>query len=127
MKLPIIIADDNQKALTALVKVLSSEFEIVATATDGSSALEQILRLQPSVAVLDLNMLGLNGIEIAREIARRGLPSRVIICSVEKDPELIEAAYNAGALGYVFKANLQTDLPAAVKCAACGKAFISCS
>lgn len=125
MKLRIIVADDNRKTLLILVKVLSSEFEIIATATDGLSALDQIRRCQPSVAILDLNMPKLNGIEVTKEVIRQGLSSGVIICSVAKDPELIEAAQRAGALGYVFKARVNQDLPAAVKLVARGKPFVS--
>ena len=92
MKLQIIVADDNNSMLGALVSALSSEFDVIATASDGRSALDSIQRLRPGVAVLDLNMPGLNGIEITREIARLHLASRVVICSIEKDPELIAAA-----------------------------------
>ena len=125
MKLRILIADDNQKSLFALVKALSLEFDVIATATNGQSALEQIRRLQPSVAVLDLNMPELNGIEVAREIVRQRLSCAVVICSVEKAPEFIEAALAAGALGYVFKRRLNQDLSIAVQRAAHGESFIS--
>ena len=125
MKLRILIADDNQRALFALVSALSQEFNVIATAANGRSALEQICRLQPSVAVLDLNMPELNGIEVTREIARQSLPCAVVICSVAKAPELIEAALAAGALGYVFKRRLLQDLSIAVKRAADGESFIS--
>ncbi|HEY4679052.1 MAG TPA: response regulator transcription factor [Candidatus Angelobacter sp.] len=125
MKLRILVADDNQKALHALVTALSLEFDVIATATDGRSALEEIRRLQPSVAVLDLNMPELNGIEATREIVRQCPSCAVVICSVAKDPELIEAALAAGALGYVFKASLHRHLSIAVKHAADGKSFIS--
>ena len=125
MKLRILVADDNQKSLFALVKALSLEFEVIGTATNGQSALEQIRRLHPSVAVLDLNMPELNGIEVAREIVRQRLSCAVVICSVAKAPEFIEAALAAGALGYVFKRRLNQDLSIAVKRAAHGESFIS--
>ncbi|HEY2914251.1 MAG TPA: response regulator transcription factor [Candidatus Angelobacter sp.] len=125
MKLRILIADDNKKALLALVTALSQEFNVVATAADGRSALEQISRLQPSVAVLDLNMPELNGIEVTREIVRQRLSCAVVICTIAKAPELIEAALAAGALGYVCKRRLLQDLSIAVKRAAQGESFIS--
>jgi two-component system response regulator DegU len=125
MKLRIVVADDNQKALLFMVKALSLEFEIIATAADGQSALDQIRRCQPSVVVLDVNMPKLNGIEVTREIVRQGLSSGVILCSVENDPEVIEAAQRAGALGYVFKARVNQDLSAAVKLVANGAPFVS--
>lgn len=125
MKLRILIADDNKKALLALVTALSQEFNVIATAADGRSALEQISRLQPSVAVLDLNMPELNGIEVTREIVRQRLSCAVVICTIAKAPELIEAALAAGALGYVCKRRLLQDLSIAVRRAAQGESFIS--
>ena len=125
MKLRILVADDNRKALLALVTALSQEFDVIATADNGRSALDQISRLQPSVAVLDLNMPELNGIEVTREIARQHLSCAVVICSVAKAPELIEAALAAGALGYVCKRRLLQDLSIAVKHAAQGESFVS--
>ena len=125
MKLRIVVADDNSKILSTLVSALSIEFDVIATATDGRSALDHIERLQPAVAVLDLNMPELNGIEITREIVRQRLTSNVVICSVENDPELIAAALEAGALGYVLKPRLNKDLAIAVKRAASGESFVS--
>lgn len=125
MKLRIVVADDNSKILSTLVSALSIEFEVIATATDGRSALYHIERLLPAVAVLDLNMPELNGIEITREIVRQRLTCNVVICSVENDPELIAAALAAGARGYVLKPRLNKDLAIAVRCAACGESFVS--
>jgi two-component system, NarL family, nitrate/nitrite response regulator NarL len=125
MRLRIIVADDNERTLLALVAVLSIEFEVIATAKDGQSALDHVRRLRPSVVVLDLNMPELNGIEVTRAIVREDLSAEVVICSVSRDPELIAAARMAGALGYVFKTSLNRDLPCAVKRAASGEPFIS--
>jgi len=121
----IVVADDNARVLLALVAALSEEFEVVATATDGRSALNFIQQLQPAVAVLDLNMPELSGIEVTREITRLQLTLGIVICSVESDPELIGAAQLAGALGYVLKRRLNKDLVQAVKHAVCGESFIS--
>ena len=125
MRLRILVADDNRRALLTLVTALSRDFDVIATADNGRSALEQISRLQPSVAVLDLNMPELNGIEVTKEIARQRLSCAVVICSVAKAPELIEAALAAGALGYVCKRRLLQDLSIAVKHAAQGESFVS--
>lgn len=126
-KLRIVAADDNTRILSTLVAALSTEFDVIATATDGQSALNQIQSLEPEVAVLDLNMPGLNGIEILREIKRQRLRCRAVICSVESDEELIAAAMAAGALAYVLKPRLNKDLSNAVKCAARGECFVSAS
>jgi len=97
----------------------------VAAAADGRSALECIRRCQPDVVVLDLEMPGLNGIQITRELCEHPPSPAVVICSVENDLEIIEAARGAGALGYVVKARIGEDLIAAVKSAARGESFVS--
>jgi DNA-binding NarL/FixJ family response regulator len=124
MKPRIIIADDSPDVLPVLVSVLSPEFEVIATAPDGRSALELIQRLKPEAAVLDLNMPGLNGIEVTREIMRLGRDCCVVICSVESDPDLIAVAKSAGALGYVLKPRLNHDLVVAVKGAVEGDGLV---
>jgi DNA-binding NarL/FixJ family response regulator len=121
----IIVADDNANVLLTLVSALSTDFDVVATATDGRSALTYIQHLQPCVAVLDLNMPELSGIEVAREILRLRLACVVVICTVESDPELISAAQLAGVMGYVLKRRLNKDLVLAVKRAVGGEVFIS--
>jgi len=124
-KLRIVVADDNARILVVLVSVLASDFEIIATAIDGRSVLNHIQQLKPSVAVLDLNMPGLNGIEIIGEMRRLQLTPSVVICSVEGDPDVIEAVRQAGALGYVLKRKVSRDLVPAVKCAARAESFVS--
>ena len=125
MKLRIVVADDNTAFLAKLVSVLATEFEVVATSRDGKSALECIRLWQPNVVVLDLEMPGINGIEVAKELITSPSSPAVVICSVENDPEVVEAARQAGALGYVFKARMAEDLIAAVKSVSRGQSFVS--
>lgn len=125
MKLHIVVADDNTAFLAKLVSVLATEFEVVATASDGRSALECIRLCQPNVVVLDLAMPHFNGIEVTKELTKHPPCPAVVICSMEDDPEIVEAAQQAGALGYVFKVRIAKDLIAAVKSAASGQSFVS--
>jgi DNA-binding NarL/FixJ family response regulator len=67
----------------------------------------------------------LNGLETTKELRKMPSPPAVVICSVETDPEIVEAARNAGAIGYVFKKNMVRDLVEAVKAAARGEPFAS--
>jgi len=125
MKLRLVVVDDSASFLDEFTSVLSREFDVVATAMDGKSALEIIRRCQPDVVILDLEMPLLNGIEVTMELAKH-LPSpAIVICSVESDPEVVEAAREAGALGYVFKARITKDLVEAVKSVARGRSFVS--
>ena len=119
----IVVADDNPAFLNKLTAMLAAEFHIVGTATDGVRALEIIRELKPHIAVLDLEMPGLNGIEIVRAISNPNTP--VVICSTEVDPEIVEAVRQAGALGYISKARIEKDLIAGVESALQGKSFFS--
>jgi DNA-binding NarL/FixJ family response regulator len=125
MKLRIVVADDSPSFLEKLVSILEIEFEVVKTAADGKSSLEIITDCQPDVVVLDLEMPGFNGIEITRELMKHNPRPAIVICSVEHDLEIVDAALKAGALGYVFKARAARDLIAAVKSVARGQSFVS--
>ena len=125
MKLRIVVADDNTAFLAKLVSVLATEFEVVATSRDGKSALECIRLWQPNVVVLDLEMPEFNGIDVARELNKSPSSPAIVLCSIENDPEIVEAARRAGALGYVFKPRVAEDLIAAVKAVARRQSFVS--
>ena len=125
MRLRILIADDNALFLRKIASMLEVEFDVVATVADGRAAVEAARKCNPDVAVLDLEMPHLNGIEAARELAQQQPSPRVLICSVETDPEIVNASLQAGALGYIFKARLETDLLLAVKSVARGQRYVS--
>lgn len=125
MKLRIFAADDNARFLQKMVSILETDFEVVASASDGQAAVEAIRQCRPDVAVLDLEMPLLNGMDVARELISQGLNSKVIICSVETDAEIVQAALELGVMGYVFKSRIQTDLISAVRCVAVGQSFVS--
>jgi len=97
----------------------------VATAQDGRLALDLVRQHKPELVVLDLQMPRLNGIEVARELARDAQPPAVAMCSVETDSEVVEAARQAGAQAYVFKARIERDLMLAAKSALVHKVFVS--
>jgi DNA-binding NarL/FixJ family response regulator len=125
MKLRILVADDSVLFLRKMASVLETEFEIVATVADGQAAAESTLACHPDVVVLDLEMPFLNGIAVVRELAKQTPSPKAIICSVETDPEIVDASLEAGALGYVFKCRVEIDLVEAVKSVARGQRFVS--
>lgn len=125
MKLKIVVVDDYPVVLSQLVSLLETEFEVVATAENGLLAFESIRLLTPDVVVADLAMPILNGVELTKELKKLSSYPAVVICSVENDPEIVEATRQAGALGYVFKVRMTRDLITAVKLAAQGKSFVS--
>ena len=123
--LRILIADDNPATLQWLVSFLGRQFDIVATAENGRQALASIRCHRPDVVVLDLALPVLNGFEIIRELRAFTPSPAVVICSVETDPEIVEAAREAGAVCYVFKFHVVRDLIAAVRLAVHGQSFTS--
>lgn len=125
MKLRVVVADDTPSILRHLISLLETECDVVAAIENGRLALECIRSQAPDVAVLDLKMPGLNGIDVARELRKMVPTPATVICSVETDPRIVERALQAGALGYVSKMHMDRDLIMAVQFAAQGKSFVS--
>ena len=123
MKLRIVLADDSPECLEAMAKSLRSACEVVATASDGSTALQLIKEFAPDVAVLDLQMPGLNGIELTRELMKQSFSGGVVICSVHYDTDLVDAALAAGASAYIRKSDYARDLLVAVTMAGRSEPF----
>ena len=120
-KLRIVLADDNPKWLQLLVSIVEAKFKVVGTAANGYAALRSIFHLKPDVAVLDLQMPGRNGLEVTRELMNNVQKPAVVICSMHRGEEIVEAAREAGALGYVFKHDCAQHLLAALEAAGEGR------
>jgi two-component system response regulator NreC len=126
-KLKILLADDHALLRLGLRKILEErpEWQVIAEAGDGRTAVRQTLELSPDVVVLDIGMPLLNGIEVTRQIIRR-LPSvGVLILSMHADEAYITQALRAGARGYLLKDSAGTELIRAVSAVAAGKSFFS--
>jgi DNA-binding NarL/FixJ family response regulator len=88
---------------------------VVARAADGIECVEAVRRLSPSVVVTDVSMPRMNGIEATRLIKKHCPAVKVIVLSVHDDPAFIEAAFEAGASGYVLKLQAFQDLVPAIE------------
>lgn len=98
---------------------------IVGTATDGQSALTAADTLRPDVIVLDISMPGMDGFEVAARLKHAGSTAAVVFLTVHDDEEVMHAAAATGAIGYVLKRRLATDLTHAVVEARAGRRFVS--
>ena len=98
---------------------------MVAEAGNGRDAVKQVLDLTPDVAVLDIGMPQLNGIEATRQIVKRAPGVRVLILSMHSDEAYITRALQAGAKGYLLKDSADADLIRAVTDIAAGRSFFS--
>jgi two-component system, NarL family, nitrate/nitrite response regulator NarL len=101
----VLIADDHPLYREGLARAISGrpDLELVSEVSDGRNALEQIQQLAPDVAVLDMRMPGLRGLEVVEALTRDGSPTRVLVLSAAIESSLVYAAVAAGAAGYWSK------------------------
>jgi DNA-binding NarL/FixJ family response regulator len=112
----ILIADDHPGMLAMLRRVLSPDCDVIGTASDGATLLDSVAQLQPDVVVADLNMPGLGGLDICRELTRSHPAVKVIVLSGADDDEIAQRAIETGASAFFVKHRLRMeDLIAAVK------------
>jgi two-component system response regulator NreC len=126
-RMRILLADDHTLMRHGLRKIIEEqpEWEVVAETGDGREAVRLAVELKPDVAVLDIAMPLLNGIEATRQIARRAPPVRILILSMYSDESYIVQALRAGAHGYLLKDSADVDLIRAVTVVRQGKSFFS--
>jgi two-component system response regulator DesR len=104
---------------------LERDFDVVGAVDDGAALLEVEPKLQPDVCVVDISMTSVCGIEAANSLKARGSNAKIVFLTVQGDPDFVRAAMDAGALGYVLKSRMVSDLSAAIKGAMAGRQFIS--
>ena len=123
----VLIVDDHPLFRGGLRQVILADprFELVGEAGDGEAAWKSILEKKPDVAVLDVNLPGLTGLEVARKIQEKKLRTRVIILTMLKDEELINRALDFGVNGFVLKENAVEDILDAIAAAAGGGHYLS--
>ncbi|MEP7309175.1 MAG: response regulator transcription factor [Acidobacteriota bacterium] len=125
--LRILLADDHTLVRQGLRKLIEArpEWEVVAEAGNGRDAVRSALELKPHVAIIDIAMPLLNGIEATRQIVRRAPEVRVLVLSMYADEDYVTQVMKAGAAGYLLKDSADTDLNQAVIAVAHGKSFFS--
>jgi DNA-binding NarL/FixJ family response regulator len=126
-KLTLLLGDDHTLVRQGLRKILEErpDWEVVAEAGDGRDAVKHALALKPDVAIIDIGMPLLNGIEATRQIVRRAPEIRVLILSMHSDEAYVTQALQAGAKGYLLKDAAGKELIRAVAAVATGKSFFS--
>jgi two-component system, NarL family, nitrate/nitrite response regulator NarL len=121
------VADDHPIYRDGLIRALAErpEFEVVGQAHEGRTCLEDLNRLRPDVAILDLRMPGLDGIEIARALDREDVPTKVVLISAFTDGDLVFRALGAGAVAYLVKDATRDQICDAVAAAERGETVLS--
>jgi DNA-binding NarL/FixJ family response regulator len=123
----VLIVDDHPLFRNGLRLVIQNDrrFELVGEAGDGTTAWQSIQNQQPDVAVLDINLPGLTGLEVARKVHEKKLATRVIILTMFKEEDLINRALDLGVNGFVLKENAAEDIVSAIVTAANGEHYLS--
>jgi DNA-binding NarL/FixJ family response regulator len=122
-----VLVDDHPIVRQGLRTLLEAEdnCRVIGEAADGLAAIDLIARLRPNVAILDLQMPDLNGLEVARRSREKAPETRVIILSMHADEPFVVEALRHGVSGYVLKGSATADLIDAVHAAVAGKRFLS--
>jgi DNA-binding NarL/FixJ family response regulator len=122
----ILLADDHPMFRQGLKSLLEREgFQVVGEASDGHEAVRLARRLDPTVAVLDISMPLLNGIDAAREIHRRAPKTQVVLLTMFEEDAFALEALRAGVRGYVLKAQAAADLVRAIREVMRGAIYLS--
>jgi DNA-binding NarL/FixJ family response regulator len=126
-EIQIIIADDHpvlRKGLRDIIEEDSS-LKVIAEVEDGETAFEQIVKLQPQIAILDIKMPKMNGFEVVHKMRDSSLNVAVILLTMHNDAETLHAALNMGIEGFVSKDSALTEIIASIKAVASGNPYIS--
>jgi len=123
----ILIADDHavvRRGLRALLET-QPKWKVVGEATSGRDAVEKVTTLRPDVAILDISMPGLNGLDAASLIFKAAPNTRILILTMHAAEELIQKTLKVGASGYVLKSDAERDLITAVEALLHKKTFFT--
>jgi len=124
-KTRVLLADDHQIVLEGLKSLLEPEFELVGTVTDGRALVNEALKLNPDVIVVDISMPLLNGIEAVRQIRKTEERIKVVFLTMHPDASYAAMAFDAGASGYVLKNSASRELITAIGEAMKGRTYVT--
>jgi two-component system nitrate/nitrite response regulator NarL len=121
------VAEDHPVFKEAVARAIKArpEFELAGMAGDGRTALEEIRTLRPAVAVLDLRLPGLDGLEVVRAIQRDALPTRVVVLSADSSRVFVYDALKLGATGFLTKAATLAEICDTIAAVARGETVLS--
>lgn len=120
-----LLADDHPGFLATARRLLNLEVDVVGCVDNGESLFDAGVRLRPDVIVTDISMPKLSGIQAANRLREAGCASKVLFLTVHTDPEIVRTALETGALAYVLKTSMDTDLLFGIHEALAGRTFIS--
>jgi two-component system response regulator NreC len=126
MPIRIVLADDHVLVRQGLKSLLEREgFQVVAEASDGQEALRNVESLQPDIAIMDISMPTLNGLNAAREMSRSSPKTKAILLTQHDESQYIREALEAGVKGYVLKNQVASELLLAIRQVSRGQVYLS--
>ena len=121
----LVLVDDNPEVLEMLTDMLQPPHEVLGALLNGTSALQQVVRLDPDMVILDLSLPDMTGFEVVRRLKSSGTKAKVIILTVHENVDFARAAFDLDAAGYVFKSRISSDLIEAINIICDGGRFSS--
>ncbi len=126
-RIRVLLADDHPRILSRVTDLLEPEFKVIAVVGDGQSLIEMAESLQPDLIITDISMPILSGIEAAKRIMKSTPQTKIIFLTVHTDPDYDQAALELGAVAYVFKSRLVSDLRLAIGEVLEGRTYVASS
>jgi DNA-binding NarL/FixJ family response regulator len=123
----LLLVDDNPALLEILVGMLEQTYKIAGALSNGASVVEQAAALSPDLIILDVCLGNVNGFEVARDLTKAHCSAKIIFLTLCEDADFVDAAFDLGASGYVFKSRLSADLKNAINTVLSGGRFRSIS
>jgi DNA-binding NarL/FixJ family response regulator len=126
-EITVVVADDHPVFRKGLLHILACEpgIRVVAEAENGVQAIRAIRELRPRVAVVDVEMPDMDGLEVARGVRDEGLPVQVVFLTMHNDEDAVNDALDTGISGYVLKDSAVTDVVASVRSVVAGRPYLS--
>ena len=126
-KLRILVADDHELVRRGIRGLLRARrgWTVVGEAANGREAVEKAMKLKPDVAIVDISMPDLDGLQVTRQIREAAPTTKVVVLTMHESDQMVRRVLEAGALGYVLKSDLAAHLVKAVKDVTAGKLFLT--
>jgi DNA-binding NarL/FixJ family response regulator len=122
----VLLADDHPVVRRGLKATIEEDEHllVVADVGDGAEALRRIVELRPAVAIIDIDMPGLNGLGVAREVTAQNIETRIIFMTFHANEDLMRAAMDVGGKGYLLKGSETDEIAAAIHAVSAGRTYI---
>jgi DNA-binding NarL/FixJ family response regulator len=121
----VLLADDHVLVAEGIQKLLEPEFELVGIVADGRSLIAAAGKLQPDIAVVDISLPLLNGLDASQQVKKTSPNIKIIILTMHSEPNFVTQAFRVGVSGYVLKQSVGSELVQAIREVMKGRTFVS--